>query len=98
MLAAHPDLVNEVAVPGANPDVDTRADLARAIETAWAERVRANRDQVERIREIPDGTDFYAPVHSLFRADPTRTDDPVLDALLALVRSGERWLDVGAGG
>ena len=30
-------------------------------------------------------------------ADPTRTDDPVLAALLALVRSGERWLDVGAG-
>jgi molybdenum cofactor cytidylyltransferase len=97
VLAAHPDLVNEFAVAGANPDVDTRADLARAIETAWADRIRANREQVERIREVPDGTDFYAPVHSLFRADPTRTDDPVLDALLALVRSGERWLDVGAG-
>jgi SAM-dependent methyltransferase len=36
-------------------------------------------------------------VNSLFRADPTRTDDPVLDELLRLVRSGETWLDVGAG-
>jgi SAM-dependent methyltransferase len=46
---------------------------------------------------MPDGTDFYAPVTSLFRADPTRTDDPVLDALIDLTRSGDRWLDVGAG-
>ena len=53
-------------------------DLARVIEASWGERVRANREQVERIREVPDGADFYAPVTSLFRADPTRTDDPVL--------------------
>ena len=97
MLAAHPELVAEVPVDGANPDVDTPADHARAIEAAWAARVRANRDQVERIREVPDGTDFYAPVNSLFRADPTRTDDPVLDALLRLTRSGDTWLDIGAG-
>src|SRR4029450_12377694 len=50
------------------------------------------------IREVPDGQDFYAPVSSLFRADPTRTDDPILDVLLDLVRHGETWLDVGAGG
>ena len=29
-------------------------------------------------REVPDGTDFYAPVSGLFRADPTRTDEPTL--------------------
>jgi molybdenum cofactor cytidylyltransferase len=97
VLEAHPDLVAEIAVDGANPDVDTRVDHARAIEAAWAARVRANRDQVERIREVPDGTDFYAPVNSLFRADPTRTDDDVLDALLRLTRSGDTWLDIGAG-
>jgi CTP:molybdopterin cytidylyltransferase MocA/SAM-dependent methyltransferase len=97
VLEAHPELVVELPVSGTNPDIDTPADLARAIEASWAARVRANRDQVERIREIPDGTDFYAPVQSLFRADPTRTDDPILDALLDLVRSGETWLDVGAG-
>ena len=97
VLEAHPELVVEVPVSGTNPDVDTPADLARAIEASWAARVRVNREQVERIREIPDGADFYAPVQSLFRADPTRRDDPILDVLLDLVRSGEVWLDVGAG-
>jgi CTP:molybdopterin cytidylyltransferase MocA/SAM-dependent methyltransferase len=97
LLAAHPELVQEVPMEGANPDIDTPADLAATIEAAWAARVRANREQVDRIREVPDGTDFYAPVNSLFRADPTRTDDPLLDALLDLVRPGETWLDVGAG-
>jgi len=97
VLAAHPERVMEVTVSGANPDVDTREDLAGLVETAWADRVRANREQVDRLREVPDGTDFYAPVQSMFRADPTRTDDPVLARLLRLVRSGDRWLDVGAG-
>jgi CTP:molybdopterin cytidylyltransferase MocA/SAM-dependent methyltransferase len=97
ILAAHPELVREIPVHGSNPDVDTPADLAAAVEASWAARVRANREQVERIREVPDGEDFYAPVRSLFRADPTRTDDPLLGALLALVGHGETWLDVGAG-
>ena len=97
VLEVHPELVSEIVVDGANPDIDTPADLGRAIEESWKARVRANREQVERLREVPDGTDFYAPVSSLFRADPTRRDDPVLDALLALVRSGETWLDIGAG-
>jgi len=97
VLEAHPDLVREIQVEGTNPDLDTRGDLARIAEGAWAARVRANREQVDRVREVPDGTDFYAPVSGLFRADPTRTDDPVLHRLLDLVRSGDRWLDVGAG-
>jgi molybdenum cofactor cytidylyltransferase len=97
VLATHPEVVHEVPVSGDNPDVDTPADLARAAEAAWAARVRTNREQVDGIREVPDGADFYAPVRLLFRADPTRTDDPILVALLRLVRSGDRWLDVGAG-
>ena len=97
LLAAHPELVAEVAVTGANPDLDTQDDLARLVDAAWGARVRANRDQVERVREVPDDADFYAPLRSLFRADPTRTADPVLAVLLGLVRSGDRWLDVGAG-
>lgn len=98
VIAAHPELVREVSVDAAgNPDIDTRADLIAMLETAWAARVRANAEQVDRFREVPDGTDFYAPVTGLFRADPTRTDDSALDALLHLVRPGERWLDIGAG-
>ncbi|MGH2476006.1 MAG: NTP transferase domain-containing protein [Candidatus Limnocylindrales bacterium] len=98
-IAEHPELVREVAVEveGGNPDVDTRGDLVAMLETTWAARVRANADQVDRFREVPDGADFYAPVTGLFRADPTRTDEPALAALLALVEPGETWLDIGAG-
>ena len=97
VLDAHPELVDEVPVEGTNPDIDTPRDLAAAAEAWWGARVRANREQVDLVREVPDGTDFYAPVNSLFRADPTRRDDPLLDQLLDLVLPGDTWLDVGAG-
>jgi SAM-dependent methyltransferase len=71
--------------------------IGGAAVAAWAERVRANRDQVERVREVPDGPDFYAPVTALFRADPERTNDPILDRLLALAGPAETWLDIGCG-
>jgi len=66
------------------------------LEAAWSERVRANREQAERLREQTTG-DFYAPVSSLFVADPRRTDEPVLDVLQALARTDSTWLDIGAG-
>ena len=97
LLTAHPELVHEVPVTADNPDVDTRADLVALLETAWAARVVANREQVDRFREVPDGKDFYAPVTGLFRADPLRTDDSTLDVLRGHVRPGETWLDIGAG-
>ncbi|MGZ3586734.1 MAG: NTP transferase domain-containing protein [Candidatus Limnocylindrales bacterium] len=93
-LATHPEAVLEVPVAGANPDIDTPADLAAL---AWAMRVRANRAQVDRVREAPDGADFYASTTSIFRADPDRTDDEVLDVLRALARPADVWVDVGAG-
>jgi SAM-dependent methyltransferase len=64
----------------------------------WAARVRAEREQVERLREEPERRDFYAPMAQMFRADPHRTDDATLNTLLGLVRPGETWLDIGAGG
>lgn len=94
ILAAHPELVAEIGLGGSNPDVDTPADLA---ELGWANRVRRNRDQVDRHREVPDGPDFYGPVTGLFRADPRRTDEPLLTALLELARPDDVWLDIGAG-
>jgi SAM-dependent methyltransferase len=69
---------------------------AATLEAAWAERVRANREQVEQVREVPD-RDFYAPVSSLFVADPRRTGEEALEALLALADPADRWLDIGAG-
>lgn len=71
---------------------------ARQAEAAWTARVRANNTQAERFREEAPRDDFYAPVASVFRADPTRTDDPALNALLAIARPDDTWLDVGAGG
>ena len=97
VLTAHPELVHVVMVSGANPDVATIADLAAILELAWADRVRANREQVDRVREVPDGADFYGPVSSLFRADPDRLDDPVLDVLRGIARPEDTWLDIGAG-
>jgi SAM-dependent methyltransferase len=66
------------------------------LEETWADRVRANRVQAERLREDRPA-DFYAPVTSLFVADPRRTGEPALDALLALAHEDDAWLDIGAG-
>ncbi len=95
VLAERPELVIEVPVDGTNPDVDTPGDLAAV---AWADRVRANREQVDRVREVADGADFYRAVTGVFRADPHRADDRVLEALRRLVQPGDVWLDIGAGG
>ena len=67
-----------------------------ALEADWAARVRANREQAERVSEVKAG-DFYAPVSSLFVADPRRTGEPALDRLFEQAGSNETWLDIGAG-
>jgi hypothetical protein len=66
--------------------------------SAWALRVKANREQAERVREGEAPRDFYAPVASNFRANPRRTNEAALDVLRALVKPEETWLDIGAGG
>ncbi len=65
---------------------------------AWAARVRADREQVERCRELEDPADFYAPLAQRFAQAPERSDDAALAALLALAHEGETWLDIGSGG
>ncbi len=64
----------------------------------WAELVAANREQVMRLRERIDDADFWKDMAHVFRADPRRTDDGVLNALRRRIQPGDRWLDVGAGG
>ncbi|MEO8470445.1 MAG: NTP transferase domain-containing protein [Chloroflexota bacterium] len=97
LMDGHPDRVRELTIPRMNPDVDVPAHLEALIAASWAERVRANAYQVERVRATPEEVDFYAPVTRMFVVDPARRDDPVLDALLPLTRPGDTWLDIGAG-
>jgi CTP:molybdopterin cytidylyltransferase MocA len=106
LLARETGRVIRVPVPGANPDIDTRADLAAlavpgggaaALLGAWAARVRANREQADRVRDAPESGDFYAPVTGMFVDDPRRSGDATLDRLLEIARPGETWLDIGAG-
>ena len=74
-----------------------RPSAAEAAE-AWRELVIAEREQVESLPDRPRPEDFYAPVAESFKADPRRTDEPLLDALRGLVQPNETWIDIGAGG
>ncbi len=82
-------------IPLAQPDALRPTE--REVTDAWSDRVQADRAQVERLREIDDPTDFYAPHAQRFAQDPRRTDEPALDLLLAMSQPGEEWLDIGAG-
>jgi SAM-dependent methyltransferase len=78
----------------AEPDA-LRPTAADAL-AAWAARVDADREQVERCREVADPADFYAPIVTRFRQEPRRHED-VLDFLHDLARPGDTWLDIGSG-
>lgn len=77
---------------------DALAPAYEDVLAAWRARVVGDRAQVDRVREAEDGPDFYGPVAASFKADPHRSDEPVLDILRGLVQPGETWLDIGAGG
>lgn len=82
----------------ATPASDALRPAATDALEAWGARVRADREQVERSREVADPTDFYAPVAQRFRHDPRRSGDAVLVVLRGLGRPDDVWLDIGAGG
>jgi SAM-dependent methyltransferase len=82
--------------PAATDPTQRPAKDPAVLEAAWAELVRANREQAARFRETQAG-DFYAPVSSLFVADPRRTGEPALEVLAEQAGSNETWLDIGAG-
>ena len=65
---------------------------------AWAVRVRAERAQTDRAREVADPADFYAPTSHRFRFDAAAAPDAVALVLEELARPTDTWLDVGAGG
>src|SRR5688572_9072987 len=68
-----------------------------AAEEIWAERVRSNREQVDRFREVGDEADFYGSVATMFRDDPRRQHESALNVLRQVVGPDEVWLDIGAG-
>ena len=74
-----------------------RPSAEEAVE-AWRQLVIAEREQVERLPDRPRPEDFYGPIAQSFKADPHRTDEPLLDELRALIRPDETWMDIGAGG
>jgi SAM-dependent methyltransferase len=67
--------------------------------TAWNERVRAHNEQTLRVRPA-DATDEdrWSTLAGNFRADPKRTDDALVNALLAYVTRDSTVIDVGGGG
>lgn len=72
-----------------------RPSLDEARE-AWLRLVDADAEQVARVREPEPDRDFYAPVAGSFR--PAQPSAPEFEALAALARPEDRWLDIGAGG
>lgn len=76
---------------------DALRPSAEQAAAAWADRVSADRQQVERLREVGDPADFYVAHAQRFAQDPRRTDEPALDVLLSMARADDEWLDIGAG-
>lgn len=71
---------------------------ASQLAAAWKAIVIEERRQVERVPDRPKPEDFYQPVAQSFRAEPDRSNDPVLEHLQSLALAEETWLDLGAGG
>ena len=65
---------------------------------AWRARVERHHAQSERVMEasLREG-DFWRNLAPMFRADPYRTDDEVLNVLLEMVSEDDTVLDVGGG-
>ena len=98
VIAAHPELVREVAVDGANPDVDTPDGPGRAARGGLG---RARRGEPRAGRPVPRGPRR----RRLLRAGQRRCSAPTRRAPASppstscsrLVEPGDTWLDIGAG-
>ncbi|MBC8281270.1 MAG: class I SAM-dependent methyltransferase [Chloroflexi bacterium] len=64
----------------------------------WNEMVRAEHAQSDSMRKEDPPADSWSNFAQQFRADPRRTDDPLVNHLRQLVTSEQVVLDVGAGG
>ncbi len=66
----------------------------------WKSTVKAHNAQSLKIQEESSWSsgDFWLPLAPFFKADPHRTDDPVLNRLWEEITPGSTALDVGGGG
>ncbi len=64
----------------------------------WRRMVEEEHAQSDAMRPGPSPVDHWQPCAERFRADPHRTDDLLLDRLLAFVEPRHTVVDVGAGG
>ena len=69
----------------------------KILDREWAALVEADREQVERLREEPAGSEHWELIAPHFVADPSRQGDAIVDALRGISGPGRVWLDVGAG-
>ena len=72
-----------------------RPSPARAF-AAWSALVEANREQIERVREVAPTDDFWAGRARQFR--PGGLAAVELPSILAIAEPQDTWLDIGAGG
>lgn len=65
----------------------------------WRQMVEAEHAQSEEMRgHVPPSDDHWQPYAAQFRADPRRSDDPLVNRLLDHVAPERTVMDVGAGG
>lgn len=64
----------------------------------WNEMVRVEHAQSDSMRKEAPPADSWSNFAQQFKADPRRTDDPLVNYLRQLVTPGQVVLDVGAGG
>ena len=64
----------------------------------WNEMVRAEHEQSDSMRKENPPADSWSNFAQQYRADPRRTDDPLVNHLRQVVTSEQVVLDVGAGG
>jgi 2-polyprenyl-3-methyl-5-hydroxy-6-metoxy-1,4-benzoquinol methylase len=70
----------------------------KSATTAWTERIEAHHEQTHRARgDQPEHADMWSTLADNFRADPRRTDDPVVNFLLPFTGPDKTVLDVGGG-
>lgn len=64
----------------------------------WTEMVRAEHAQSDSMRKEEPPADSWTNLAQNFRADPNRTDDPLVNHLRRVIAPRQVVLDVGAGG